>query len=46
MAVAVLSTPASMTAEQYPRITEHLDASRTATPPGRRLDVCSGAAIT
>ena len=32
MAVAVLSALASMSAEQYYRITEHLDASRTATP--------------
>jgi hypothetical protein len=42
MAVAVLSAPASMTAEQYYRITEHLDASRAATPPGRRFHVCFG----
>ena len=33
MAVAVLSAPASMTAEQYHRITEQLDASRTGPPP-------------
>ena len=42
MAVAVLSTPASMTAEQYHRITEHLDASRTGPPPGRRFHACFG----
>jgi hypothetical protein len=42
MAVAVLSAPASMTAEQYHRISEHLDASRTATPPGRRFHACFG----
>ena len=42
MAVAVLSAPASMTAEQYHRISEHLDASRTGPPPGRRLHVCFG----
>jgi hypothetical protein len=42
MAVAVLSTPASMTAEQYHRITERLDASRTGPPPGRRFHVCFG----
>jgi len=42
MAVAVLSTPASMTAEQYHRITGRLDASRTGPPPGRRLHVCFG----
>ena len=38
MAVALLSTPASMTAEQYCRITEQLDASRSTSrssaPPG------------
>ena len=42
MAVAVLSTPASLTAEQYHRITEHLDASRTGPPPGRRFHACFG----
>ena len=42
MAVAVLSTPASMTAEQYHRISEHLDASRTGPPPGRRFHACFG----
>ena len=42
MAVAVLSAPASMTAEQYHRITEHLDASRTGPPPGRRFHACFG----
>ena len=42
MAIAVLSTPASMTAEQYHRITEHLDATRTAPPPGRRFHACFG----
>jgi hypothetical protein len=42
MAVAALSTAASMTAEQYHRISEHLDASRTATPPGRRFHACFG----
>jgi hypothetical protein len=42
MAVAVLSTPASMTAEQYHQITEHLDAARTGPPPGRRFHVCFG----
>ena len=42
MAVAVLSTPTSMTAEQYRRISEHLDASRTGPPPGRRFHACFG----
>ena len=42
MTVAVLSAPASMTAEQYHRISEHLDASRTGPPPGRRLHACFG----
>ena len=42
MAVAVLSTPASMTAEQYHRINERLDASRTGPPLGRRFHVCFG----
>ena len=42
MTVATLSAPASMTAEQYHRITEHLDASRTGPPPGRRIHACFG----
>ena len=42
MAVAVLSAPASMTAEQYDRISEHMDASRTGPPPGRRFHACFG----
>ena len=42
MTVAVLSAPASMTAEQYDRIAEHLDASRTGPPPGRRFHACFG----
>jgi len=42
MAVAVLSTPVSMTVEQYHRISEHLAASRPGPPPGRRLHVCFG----
>ncbi len=42
MAIAVLSTPASMTAEQYHRISEHVDASRTDPPPGRRFHACFG----
>ena len=42
MAVAVLSAPASMTVEQYHRISEHLDASRTGPPPGRRFHACFG----
>ena len=42
MAVAVVSAPASMTAEQYHRIIEHMDASRTGPPPGRRFHACFG----
>ena len=42
MAVAALSAPASMTAEQYHRIVEQLDASRTGPPPGRRFHACFG----
>jgi hypothetical protein len=42
MTVAVRSTPASMTADQYHRISEHLDASRTGPPPGRRFHACFG----
>ena len=42
MTVAVLSAPASMTAAQYHRISEHLDASRNGSPPGRRFHACFG----
>jgi hypothetical protein len=42
MAVAVLSTPASMTAEQYDRVGEHVDGSGTGPPPGRRFHACFG----
>ena len=42
MAVAVLSAPVSMTVEQYHRISEHLAASRTGPPPGRRFHACFG----
>jgi hypothetical protein len=42
MAVAVLSTPASMTAEQYHRLSEHVDTSPTGPPPGRRFHACFG----
>jgi hypothetical protein len=42
MAVAVLSTPASMTVEQYHRISARLDAARTGPPPGRRFHACFG----
>ena len=42
MAVAALSGPASMTAEQYHRISEHLDVARTGPPPGRRFHACFG----
>ena len=42
MTVAALSTPASMTAEQYHRISEHVHASRPGPPPGRRFHACVG----
>ena len=42
MAVAVLSTPATMTAEQYHRISEQLDVARSGPPPGRRFHACFG----
>ena len=42
MTVAALSTPASMTAEQYHRISQHVDPSRTGPPPGRRFHACFG----
>ena len=42
MTVAVLSTPASMTAEQYHRVSERLEASASGTPPGRRSHACFG----
>jgi hypothetical protein len=44
MAVAFLSTPASMSAEQYDRVTEQLDASGAGDPPGRRFHACFGPA--
>jgi hypothetical protein len=44
MAVAFLFTPASMTAEQYDRVTKQLDASGAGDPPGRRFHVCFGPA--
>ena len=42
MVVAVMSTPASMTAEQYRRVTDRLAASGVGTPSGRRLHACFG----
>src|SRR5688572_12637357 len=42
MAVAVLSTPASMTAAQYDRVSERLQATGADHPPGRRFHVCFG----
>ena len=44
MAVAFLFTPASMTAEQYDRVTKQLDASGAGDPPGRRFHACFGPA--
>ena len=42
MAIALLSTPASMTAERYRRVSEQLEAARAGTPTGRRFHVCFG----
>jgi hypothetical protein len=42
MAVAVLFAPASMTAEQYHRISELVAAARTGPPSGRRFHACFG----
>jgi hypothetical protein len=42
MAVALLSTPASMTAEQYDRVIKQLEASGAGAPRGRRFHVCFG----
>ena len=42
MAVAVLYTPASMTAEQYDRVTAELEASGAGAPPGRSFHACFG----
>lgn len=42
MAVALLSTPVSMTAEQYDRVIEQLEASGAGAPPGRRFHACFG----
>lgn len=42
MPIAVLSTPTSMTAAQYDRVSERLEASGAGAPPGRRLHVCFG----
>jgi len=43
MAVALLSTPVSMTAEQYDRVMKQLEASGAAAPCGRRFHACFGA---
>ena len=42
MAIALLSTPASMTAEQYDRVVKQLEASGAGAPPGRRFHACFG----
>jgi hypothetical protein len=44
MAVALLFTPASMTVEQYDRVTTLLKASGSDAPPGRRFHACFGPA--
>ena len=40
MAVAVLSAPLSMTAEQYDRVIKQLDLVGAGNPPGRRFHAC------
>jgi hypothetical protein len=42
MAVALLSTPASMTAEQYDRVIRQLEGSGAGAPSGRRFHACVG----
>jgi hypothetical protein len=42
MAVALLSTPAAMTAAQYDRVSERLEATGAGAPTGRRFHVCFG----
>jgi hypothetical protein len=42
MAVALLFTPASMTVEQYDRVTKLMKASGADAPPGRRFHACFG----
>ena len=42
MAVAFLSTPASMTAEQYDRVITQLEGSGAGAPSGRRFHACVG----
>ena len=42
MAVAVLSAPVSMTAEQYDRVLQQLEAAGAGDPPGRRFHACVG----
>jgi hypothetical protein len=42
MPVALLFTPTSMTAEQYGRVIEQLDACGAGAPPGRRFHACFG----
>ena len=42
VAVALLFTPTSMTAEQYDRVIEQLEASGAGAPPGRRFHASFG----
>ena len=42
MVVACLSTPASMTAEQYDRVIKQLEGSGASAPSGRRFHACFG----
>ena len=42
MAVAVLSAPVSMTAEQYDRVDQAVGRAGAGDPPGRRFHACFG----
>jgi hypothetical protein len=42
MMIAVLSTPESMTADQYDRLVAQFEASRASPSSGHRLHVCFG----
>jgi hypothetical protein len=42
MALAILFTPSSMTAEQYDEVIRQLDTAEAGTPTGRRYHVCFG----
>ena len=42
MALALLFTPSSMTAEQYDEVIRQLETAGAGTPAGRRYNVCFG----